>query len=341
MRLAVVGATGAVGTEILSILDGAELHIDALVPVASSRSAGRRLTFRGTFVEVQALGPHVFDNVDVALFDVPDDVSREWAPVAVSRGATVVDNSAAWRMDPDVPLVVPEVNPHACSSPPKGIIASPNCTMLTLIVPIGALHAQAGIKRVVFASYQAASGAGRGGVEELWDQIERASKDADAVMGGRARDVLEAGSVFPHPLAMNVIPQIGSVRDNGYTGEELKVGDETRKVLGLPDLPVTGTCVRVPTVTGHAVSVHAEFRSPISADEARAILRASPGIEVRDDPANGEYPTPLEAAGRDPCYVGRIRSDLHDRNALELFCVTDNLRKGAALNTVQIAGLLE
>jgi aspartate-semialdehyde dehydrogenase len=160
-------------------------------------------------------------------------------------------------------------------------------------------------------------------------------------MGGRARDVLEAGSVFPHPLAMNVIPQIGSVRDNGYTGEELKVGDETRKVLGLPDLPVTGTCVRVPTVTGHAVSVHAEFRSPISADEARAILRASPGIEVRDDPANGEYPTPLEAAGRDPCYVGRIRIDLHDRNALELFCVTDNLRKGAALNTVQIAGLLE
>jgi aspartate-semialdehyde dehydrogenase len=277
----------------------------------------------------------------VALFDVPDAVSREWAPVAVSRGATVVDNSAAWRMDPDVPLVVPEVNPHACSSPPKGIIASPNCTMLTLIVPIGALHAQAGTKRVLFASYQAASGAGRGGVEELWDQIERASKDADAVMSGRARDVLEAGSVFPHPLAMNVIPQIGSVRDNGYTGEELKVGEETRKVLGLPDLPVTGTCVRVPTVTGHAVSVHAEFRSPITADEARAILRASPGIEVRDDPANGEYPTPLEAAGRDPCYVGRIRDDLYDPNALELFCVTDNLRKGAALNTVQIAGLLE
>lgn len=341
MRLAVVGATGAVGTQMLSILEGADLRIDALVPVASSRSAGRKLTFGGTVVEVQPLGPLVFDNVDVALFDVPDDVAREWAPVAVSRGVTVVDNSAAWRMDPDVPLVVPEVNPHACSSPRKGIIASPNCTMLTLIVPIGALHAHAGLKRVLFASYQAASGAGRSGVEELWDQTVRVSKDADVVTGGRARDVLEAGSVFPHPLAMNVIPHIGSVRDNGYTGEELKVGDETRKVLGLSDLPVTGTCVRVPTVTGHAVSVHAEFRSPISADEARAILRASPGVEVRDNPANGVYPTPLEAAGRDPCYVGRIRDDLYDPNALELFCVTDNLRKGAALNTVQIARLLE
>jgi aspartate-semialdehyde dehydrogenase len=340
MRLAVVGATGAVGTEMLSILEGADLSIDALIPIASPRSAGRRLMFRGTIVEVEALHPDVFDDIDVALFDVPDDVAREWAPVAVSRGATVVDNSAAWRMDPDVPLVVPEVNPHACRSPAKGIISSPNCTMLTFIMPIGALHEHAGITRVLFASYQAASGAGRGGVEELWDQIERASKDADTVMGGRARDVLEAGSVFPHPLAMNVIPQIGSVRDNGYTGEELKVGDETRKVLGLPDLPVTGTCVRVPTVTGHAVSVHAEFRSPISAEGARAILDAAPGIEVRDDPAKAEYPTPLEAAGRDPCYVGRIRNDVHDPNALELFCVTDNLRKGAALNTVQIAGLL-
>jgi aspartate-semialdehyde dehydrogenase len=340
MRLAVVGATGAVGTEMLSILERADLRIDALVPVASSRSAGRRLTFRDTFVEVQALSPDVFANVDVALFDVPDDVAREWAPIAVSKGATVIDNSAAWRLDPDVPLVVPEVNPHACSSSPKGIIASPNCTMLTLIVPIGALHAHAGIKRVLFSSYQAASGAGHAGVEELWDQIERASKDADAITAGRAREVLEAGSVFPHPLAMNVIPQIGSVGDNGYTGEELKVGDETRKVLGLPDLPVTGTCVRVPTVTGHAISLHAEFRSPITADEARAILVASPGIQVRDDLANGQYPTPLEAAGRDPCYVGRIRGDLYDPNALELFCVTDNLRKGAALNTVQIAGLL-
>jgi aspartate-semialdehyde dehydrogenase len=340
MRLAVVGATGVVGAEMLSILETAHFPIAGLVPVASHRSAGRRLTFRGAPVEVRTLDPEVFDDVDVALFDVPDDVARKWAPVAVARGATVVDNSAAWRMDPDVPLVVPEVNPQACDDAPNGIIASPNCTMLAFVVPLGALHEHARLTKVVFASFQAASGAGRGGVEELWEQIERASKEADAVIGGRARDVLHAGAVFPHPLALNVIPQVGSVRDNGHTGEELKVGAETRKVLGLPELPVTGTCVRVPTVRGHAVSVHAEFRSPLSVDDARGILEATRGIEVRDDVANGVYPTPLEAAGRDPCYVGRIRNDPYDPKALELFCVADNLRKGAALNAVQIVEAL-
>ena len=340
MRMVVVGATGAVGTRILSILNERDLAIDELIPVATPRSAGRRLSFRGAEVEVRALAPDVFIGADVALFDVPDDVARDWAPIAAEAGVVVVDNSAAWRMDPDVPLVVPEVNPEAVADRPKGIIASPNCTMLALVVPVGALHRNTPVTRLIVSSYQAASGAGRGGVDELWDQLERVVKEPDSATDGLARDVLQAGDVFGHPLALNVIPRIGSVRDNGYTGEELKVGDEVRKVLGVPGLPVTVTSVRVPTVVGHAVSVHVEFASPVAPEQARAILESAPGVVVQDDPARHAYPTPLQAAGRDPCYVGRIRADLYDDRGLELFCVADNLRKGAALNTIQIAELL-
>lgn len=340
MRLAVVGATGAVGGEILRLLQERRFPADEVVPVASARSAGRRLAFGGSEVEVRALADDVFDGVDVALFDVPDEVSAAWAPRAAARGAVVIDNSGAWRMDPQVPLVVPEVNPEAVRTRPKNIIASPNCTMLTLILPLAALHRAAGLRRVIASSYQSASGAGRPGVDELWEQLQRVAKEEEAVTSGLAREVLEPGRVFDHPLALNVIPRIASVRDNGYTGEELKVGDETRKVLGLPDLPVTATCVRVPTVVGHAVSIHASFSRPIDPAEARAVLEQARGVEVRDDPANGVYPTPLEAARRDPCFVGRVRQDLHDPASLLLFAVADNLRKGAALNTVQIAELL-
>ncbi|HVL65597.1 MAG TPA: aspartate-semialdehyde dehydrogenase [Actinomycetota bacterium] len=340
MRVVLVGATGAVGAEIMGILEERDLGIDDFVAVASPRSAGRRLRFRGGEVEVRALAPEVFDGGGIALFDVPDDVSREWAPVAVERGATVVDNSAAWRMDPDVPLVVPEVNPDAVTKPRRGIIASPNCTMLATIVPVAALDRAARLTRLICSSYQAASGAGKAGVDELWDQLERAVKEPDLVTRGLGREVLEKGSVFAHPLAMNVIPQIGSVRENGYTGEEVKVGEEIRKVMNRPGLPVTATCVRVPTVVGHGVSIHAEFERPIDAVEARSILEGAPGVEVQDDTANGVYPTTLGAAGKDPCFVGRIRQDPYDPNAIEMFAVGDNLRKGAALNTVQIAELL-
>ena len=340
MKLVVVGATGAVGSEILAILNESDWPIDELVPVATPRSVGRRLPFRGGEVEVVALGEDVFTGADIALFDVPDEVSDEWAPVAVSRGAVVVDNSAAWRMHPEVPLVVPEANPEAVHDRPKGIIASPNCTMLALVVPVAALHRGAGLRRLIMSSYQAASGAGKGGTDELFDQLQQAVKDPEKVTAGLGRDVLEPGDVFPHPLALNVIPQIGSVRDNGYTGEELKVGDETRKVLELQDLPVTATCVRVPTVIGHGVSVHAEFERPVGVDEARDVLLGAPGVEVMDDTASAVYPTPLHAAGRDPSYVGRIRADLSNPNAINFFCVADNLRKGAALNTVQIAQLI-
>ncbi len=340
MRAVLVGATGAVGTEMLEILSERDPFFDELVPVASPRSAGRNLPYRGGEIEVRALAPEVFDGADIALFDVPDEVAVEWAPVAAERGCVVVDNSAAWRMDPGVPLVVPEINPHDVGKRPKGIIASPNCTTLAMVVPVAALHAEVPLRRLVLSSYQAASGSGRPGVDELWEQTQIAAKEPDAVQDGLARGVLERGETFAHPIAMNVIPQCGSLKGGGYTSEELKLCHETRKIMGLPDLPVTATCVRVPVVVGHGVAVHAEFEDDITPERARALLEAAPGVELRDDPANAVYPTPLEAAGNDPCYVGRIRQDLFDSRALEMFCVADNLRKGAALNTVQVAELL-
>ena len=340
MRTVLVGATGAVGRTIMSILEERELPIDELVPVASPRSVGRKLSFRGRDVEVVALSAEVFKGADIALFDVDDPLAERWAPIAVEGGATVVDNSAAWRMDPSVPLVVPEINPEAVTDRPKGIIASPNCTTLAMVVPLAALHRHVAVRRLILASYQAASGAGQVGIDDLWSQTVDAAGATEAVVRGRAGDFLTPGRAFAHPIAMNFIPQCGSVKEDGYTSEELKLCHETRKIMGLPELRVTATCVRVPVVVAHGVAVHAEFADPITPDEARKILEDAPGVEIRDDPGAGEYPTALDAAGNDPCYVGRIRQDLFDDRALELFCVADNLRKGAALNAVQIAELL-
>ena len=340
MRLVVVGATGAVGSEMLRIIEERVGSDAEVVAVASSRSAGRRLAFGDDHLEVRALAPDVFQPGDLALFDVPDEISLQWAPVAVGAGALVVDNSAAFRMDPDVPLVVPEINPDDAALRPKGIIASPNCTTLAMVVPVAALHRHISIERLILASYQAVSGAGKVGVDELWDQTEIAAKESDEIRQGTGRNVLEAGSEFSHPIAMNVLPACGSVREDGYTSEELKLCYETRKIMGLPDLRVTATCVRVPVMVGHGVVVHAEFAGPITPEEARAFLEAADGVEVRDDLERGLYPTPLEAAGRDACFVGRIRQDRFDDKSLEMFCVTDNLRKGAALNTIQIAQLI-
>jgi aspartate-semialdehyde dehydrogenase len=340
MRLVLVGATGAVGSEMLSILEERDSLDAEVVAVASARSAGRLIPFRGGQLEVQALSEDVFAPDDLALFDVPDEVSREWAPVATSKGAVIVDNSAAFRMDPDVPLVVPEVNPEAASTRPKGIIASPNCTTLAMVVPIAALHRHVPVKRLILASYQAVSGAGKGGVDELWDQTEIAAKESDEVRAGTARNVLQAGDEFAHPIALNFIPACGSVKEDGYTSEELKLCNETRKIMGISDLPVTATCVRVPVMVGHGVAVHAEFAEAITPDRARDLLSQADGVEVQDDVKAGVYPTALEAAGRNPCYVGRIRQDRFDDKALEMFCVADNLRKGAALNTVQVAELV-
>jgi aspartate-semialdehyde dehydrogenase len=340
VRVVVVGATGAVGAEIMGVLEQRSFPVDELVPVASARSVGRRLDFGGERVEVTVLAEDVFKPGDIALFDVPDEVSASWAPVAAARGASVVDNSAAWRMDSSVPLVVPEINPGAVAEASRGIIASPNCTTLAMIVPVAALHRRAGLQRLILASYQAVSGAGVPGVGELWDQLELVVKEEELARAGLGRRVLEAGSTFSHPIALNFIPQAGSFRDGGFTSEELKLCHETRKIMGLPELRVTATCVRVPVVTGHGVAAHAEFSERLTPEEARSLLADAPGVEVVDDPDAFSFPTALAAAGRDPCFVGRVRQDPFDERALELFCVADNLRKGAALNTVQIAELL-
>ncbi len=309
--------------------------------VASARSAGRRLPVRGADVEVQALTPEVFDGVDLAMFDVPDDVSAEWAPVAAARGVVVIDKSGAFRMDPRVPLVVPEVNPGAAVARPKGIISVPNCTTLSLIVALAALHRAFGLRELVAASYQAASGAGQAGTDALYDQLTKVA--GNRTLGqrpGDVRAVVGAGGPFGAPLALNVVPWAGSVRDEGWSSEELKIRNETRKILGMPDLKITATCVRVPVITGHSLALHAVFEREVSREEAQHVLRESPGVVLVDDPARGEYPTPADVAGLDPTLVGRVRQSMDDPCALDLFVSGDNLRKGAALNAAQIAELL-
>jgi aspartate-semialdehyde dehydrogenase len=346
--LAVVGATGAVGTVMVELLtERATGRADVwgeIRLVASARSAGRRLRVRGSEVEVRALAPDVFDGVDVAMFDVPDPVSAQWAPVAAARGAVVVDNSGAFRMDPDVPLVVPEVNAEAARLRPRGIVANPNCTTLTMMAALGALHRQWALRALVVASYQAASGVGKAGVDRLYDELTVVGGDRS--LGQTAGDVRKAvaeiapDSPFPGPLALNVVPWAGSLRDGGWSSEELKVRNESRKILGIPDLPVSATCVRVPVVTAHSLAVHATFAGPVTVAEARSVLAAAPSVVVLDDPAAAVFPTPVDAVGTDPTYVGRIRQAMDFPDTLDLFVVGDNLRKGAALNTAEIAELI-
>ncbi|MEU2559494.1 aspartate-semialdehyde dehydrogenase [Streptomyces longispororuber] len=339
--LAVVGATGAVGSVMLQILSQ---HADIwgeIRLVASPRSAGRKLAVRGEEVEVHALDEDVFEGVDVAMFDLPDEVAAQWAPVAASRGVVVVDNSAAFRMDPDVPLVVPEVNPHAARLRPRGIVANPNCTTLSMIVALGALHAEFGLRELVVSSYQAVSGAGRDGVATLRRQIQLvAGSELGTGPGDLRRAVGDDTGPFPEPVALNVVPWVGAVREDGWSSEEMKIRDESRKILGLPGLKVAATCVRVPVVTTHSLTVHARFEGEVTVDRAREILATAPGVVLFDDPAAGEFPTPADAVGTDPTWVGRLRRALDDPAALELFVCGDNLRKGAALNTVQIAELV-
>jgi aspartate-semialdehyde dehydrogenase len=340
--LAVVGATGAVGGVMCELLSARKNVWGEIRLVASARSAGKTLTVRGQPLDVVELTPDVFDGVDVAMFDVPDEVSFEWAPIAAEHGVVVVDNSGAFRMDPDVPLVVPEINPDQVKHRPRGIISNPNCTTLAMIVAIGALHREYVLHELVVSSYQAASGAGQHGIDTLLDQLQKVAGDrALGSRSGNLRQVVgdELGP-FPAPLALNVVPWAGSLRDRGWSSEELKVRNETRKILGLPDLKVSATCVRVPVVTGHSLAVHAVFRSEVDVDRAREILRSAPGVVLVDDPSAGEYPMPADAVGTDPTWVGRLRRSLDDPRALDLFVTGDNLRKGAALNTAQIAELV-
>ncbi|MET7675840.1 aspartate-semialdehyde dehydrogenase [Streptomyces seoulensis] len=339
--LAVVGATGAVGAVMLQILSQRADIWGEIRLLASPRSAGRKLAVRGEEVEVAALTEDAFDGVDVAMFDVPDEVAARWAPLAVARGAVVVDNSGAFRMDPEVPLVVPEVNPHTARMRPRGIVANPNCTTLSMIVALGALHAEYGLRELVVSSYQAVSGAGRAGIETLRAQLSLvAGTDLGTAPGDVRRAVGELTGPFPEPVALNVVPWAGSLREDGWSSEEMKVRDETRKILGLPALPVAVTCVRVPVLTTHSLTVHARFQDEVTVDGAREILATAPGVVLCDDPAAGEYPTPADVVGTDPTWVGRVRRALDDPTALELFVCGDNLRKGAALNTAQIAELV-
>ncbi len=327
-RLAVVGATGAVGSIVLKLLQERDFPHQSIKFLASSRSAGKTLEYRGRTHPVELLEPDAFNDVDLAIASTPDEVAAEFAPWARERGAVVVDESGYWRMDPNVPLVVPEVNAEAVQQH-QGIIASPNCSTTQMVVAMKPLHDAARIRRVVVSTYQAASGAGLAGSEELWE----GSREH---LAGKP----VAHSTFAHPLAFNLIPQIGSFRDEGYTSEEWKMVHETRKIFGDESIEVCPTCVRVPVANCHSESILVETERPVSVEEARRLFAAAEGIELVDDPANKKYPMPSQGDGRDPVYVGRIRKDISSPNGLAFWCVSDNLRKGAATNAVQIAELV-
>jgi len=327
-RVVVVGATGAVGRLIRTLLEERNFPIQEVLFLASARSAGSTLPFRGREHTVEELRPKVFRRGDLVISSTPDPVAREYIPQAVKRGAVVVDESGAWRMEPHVKLVVPEVNPHAVRDH-QGIIASPNCSTTQMVVAIKPLHDAAQITRVVVSTYQATSGAGVAGIRDL-EQGTRAAVE------GRPYQY----EAFAHPIAFNLIPQIGSEKHEGYTSEEMKMVWETQKILEDDSIRVCPTCVRVPVANCHSESILVETRRPLSVEEARRLLAEFPGIELCDDLAAGHYPLPCQCSGRDEVFVGRVRRDLSSPNGLAFWCVSDNLRKGAATNAVQIAELL-
>jgi aspartate-semialdehyde dehydrogenase len=331
-RVAVVGATGAVGRIMLAVLQARRFEAEAIVPFASERSAGRELPGVGT---VQSLREDTIEGFDIALFSAGGGTSREWAPPFAAAGAIVVDNSSAWRMDPLVPLVVSEVNPDALDSIGRGIVANPNCTTMAIMLPLKALHDVFGLREIVATSFQAAGGAGQKGMDELAAQVPVLHEAREELISGGADAI--AGiehSVHAAPLAYNVVPWLGSEAAGGYSDEELKLVNESRKILAIDDLRVSPTCVRVPVMVGHSIEVRATFEREVDIDEAAAALAAFPGIVL--DP----LPTPVKYAGRDEVAVGRLRADLGDSRSLNMFVVGDNLLKGAALNAVQIAELL-
>ena len=327
--VAVVGATGVVGREMLRTLERRNFPAKRVVALASERSAGKKLEYRGTTLTVEKLGPESFKGVDIALFSAGAATSKEFAPIAAAAGAIVIDNSSQWRMDPDVPLVVPEVNPGALAERKKGIIANPNCSTIQMVVALKPLHDAARIKHIVVSTYQATSGKGQAAVEELRNQINE-------VAAGKT----PTAKVFPGQMALNVLSDWKPGKDD-YSEEELKMVNETRKIMGDASIGVTPTCVRVPVVSGHSESVHVSFHQPLTAARAKELLKDAPGVKLVD----GEYkpgaePQPIHAADTDPVYVGRVRNDLAVPGALNMWIVSDNLRKGAALNAVQIAELL-
>src|SRR5690554_989456 len=332
VRVAIVGATGAVGQELIRILEERSFPVASLKLLASPRSAGSTLTFQGEALPVEALTAQAFQGTDLVFFSAGASVSQEYAPAALAAGATVIDNSSAFRMDEEVPLVVPEVNGHLLDEGPQ-LVANPNCSTTILVMALAPLRRAAGLRRVIVSTYQAVSGAGARAVEELKAQVR-------AWLEGRP---LEA-SILPYrdgkrhrPIAFNLLPQCDRFDELGYTKEEWKLVHETRKILGDPDLPVTATTVRVPVLRSHSESVYLETERPLAVEEARTLLGETPGVQVLDDPEEQLYPTPLETSGQDPVFVGRIRKDPFEERALTLWVVGDQIRKGAALNAVQIA----
>jgi len=335
VNLGIVGATGLVGRALRDILEQRGFNAATMRYFASARSAGGKLPWRRTDITVENAATANFAGLDIVIFSAGATASRALAPTVAAAGAVVVDNSSAWRMDPDVPLVVSEVNPHALRSIPKGIVANPNCTTMAAMPVLKPLHVEATLTRLVASTYQAVSGAGVAGVAELETQV-RAVADRSAAFAADGQAIaMPPPKQFSAPIAFNVLPYAGSYSGNdGWTDEELKFRNESRKILEIPDLPVAGTCVRVPVYTGHSLSINAEFARPISVERATALLQAAPGVAVTD------VPTPLMAAGKDPSYVGRIRRDPTVPHGLVFFVSNDNLRKGAALNAIQIAELL-
>ncbi|MFO8072118.1 MAG: aspartate-semialdehyde dehydrogenase [Polyangia bacterium] len=328
--VAVVGATGAVGKTMLAVLEERDFPVRELIPLASAASAGKLVDWRGGDLSVRDLAQFDFDGVEIALFSAGGSVSREHAPRAAAAGAVVVDNTSAFRMEDDVPLVVPEINPDAARDRPRGIIANPNCSTIQMLVALAPLHRRSRIERIVVATYQAVSGAGARGAEELERSSLRALEGRDP----------EPGEVFSHPIGFQCLPRIGAFLDDGYTSEERKMMDETRKILADDRIGVSATCVRVPVFVGHAEAVNVQTEEPISPDEARRLIGASAGVEIADAPEADVYPLQRSIAGRDAVAVGRIRRDPSCDRALDLWIAADNLRKGAATNAVQIAELL-
>lgn len=327
-RVAILGATGAVGTELIELLQSRQFPVSELKLLASPRSAGRSLTFRGEELPIEAVGENSFDNIDIVLASAGGSISKTWAPKAVAAGAVVIDNSSAFRMDPQVPLVVPEVNPDAAAKH-QGIIANPNCTTILMSVAVWPLHQIQPIKRIVAATYQSASGAGARAMEEVKAQ-------AQAILNGETPST----DVFPYPLAFNLFPHNSKLTEQGYCEEELKMVNETRKIFGAPDLRITATCVRVPVLRAHSEAINLEFETPFKVAQAEEVLSKAPGVKLVQDWQANYFPMPMEASGRDEVLVGRIRQDLSHPCGLELWLSGDQIRKGAALNAVQIAELL-
>lgn len=331
VNVAVVGATGAVGEAMIEILESRDFPVDQLFPLASSRSAGKSLRFKGKRYTVQDLSNFDFSQTPVALFSAGGDVSAEYAPIAAQQGCVVIDNTSHFRRDDDIPLVIPEVNPEAIGQfRQRNIIANPNCSTIGMLMALKPIYDVAGIERINVATYQAVSGTGKDAIEELAGQTAR-------LLNGKEAEP----KVYPRQIAFNVIPHIDTFLENGYTREEMKMVWETQKILADESIRVNPTCVRVPVFYGHAEAVHIETREPVSVTEARALLQAADGVSVLDSPEPGGYPTPVsEAAGADAVFVGRIRADISHPRGLNLWVVADNVRKGAALNSVQIAEVL-